>query len=261
VTSRETVTVAIDGSVAVVSLNRPDRHNAFTDEMDAAFFDALDELAGRDDVRAVVWRGEGKSFSSGRDTAELGQRSRGQSDYEFIAAGHARTRLLFTFPVPIVVALKGWVLGGSFERALLCDLRIAADDARMALPEVGHGVIPDSGGVARLFQMAGHGVAADLALTGRVIDADEALRHGIVSRVVSAGDLDTVALEIAGEIASRSPLAVQMTRGVLGSLATKEVEGGMHEELLAQTMLFGSEDYQELKAAKAEGREPKFRGR
>ena len=74
---------------------------------------------------------------------------------------------------------------GSFERALLCDIRIAADDARMALPEVGHGVIPDSGGTARLFQIAGHGVAADLALTGRVIDAEEALRHGIVSRVVA----------------------------------------------------------------------------
>jgi enoyl-CoA hydratase/carnithine racemase len=261
VTSNDTVTVAIDGSVAVVSLNRPDRHNAFTDEMDAAFFDALDALAVREDIRAVVWRGEGKSFSSGRDTAELGQRAKGQSDFEFIAQGHARTRLLFAFPVPIVVALKGWVLGGSFERALLCDLRVASDDARMALPEVGHGVIPDSGGVARLFQMAGHGVAGELALTGRIIDAEEALRHGIVSRVVASEELDAVALEVAGGIAERSPLAVKMARGVLGSLATDDVERGMHEELLAQTMLFGSEDYQELKAAKAEGREPKFRSR
>lgn len=256
-----TVTVSLEGPVAVVSLNRPDRHNAFNDEMDVAFFDALEELAMRTDLRVVIWRGEGKSFSSGRDTAELGQRAKGQSDYEFIAEGHARTRLLYTFPVPIVVALKGWVLGGSFERALLCDLRIASEDARMGLPEVQHGVIPDSGGVARLFQMAGHGVAADLALTGRVIDAEEALRHGIVSRVVALDDLDETALEIARGIAERSPLAVRSARGVLGSLATDEVERGMHEELLAQSLLFGSEDYAELKAARAEEREPKFRGR
>jgi enoyl-CoA hydratase/carnithine racemase len=257
----DTVQVSLEGPVAVVSLNRPDRHNAFNDEMDDEFFDVLERLAGRPDLRAVVWRGEGRSFSSGRDTAELGRREKGQSDYEFISAGHARTRLLFTFPVPIVVALKGWVLGGSFERALLCDLRIASDDAKMGLPEVQHGVIPDSGGVARLFQMAGHGVAADLALTGRVIDAEEAMRHGIVSRVVPTEQLDTVTLEIAEEIASRSPLAVRSARGVLGSLATDEVERGMHEELLAQSLLFGSEDYAELKAARAESREPKFRGR
>jgi enoyl-CoA hydratase/carnithine racemase len=257
----DTVTVTFDGGVGVVSLNRPDRHNAFNDEMDVAFFGALEALAQRDGLRALVWRGEGGSFSSGRDTAELGQRSKGQSDYDFIAEGHGRTRLLYTFPVPIVVALKGWVLGGSFERALLCDLRIAADDARMALPEVQHGVIPDSGGVARLFQMAGHGLAADLALTGRIIDAEEALRHGIVSRVVATEELDTVALEIAAEIASRSPLAVRMARGVLRALATEEVERGMHEELLAQSLLFGSQDYRELRAAKAEGRDPDFRGR
>jgi len=257
----ETVTVSIEGSVAIVSLNRPERHNAFNDEMDDTFFARLEELAARPDLRAVVWRGEGKSFSSGRDVAEFGQRSKGQSDYDFIAEGHAGTRLLYTFPVPIVVALKGWVLGGSFERALLCDLRIAAEDARMGLPEVQHAVIPDSGGVARLFQMAGHGLAADLALTGRIIDADEALRHGIVSRVVPTEDLDAAALEVARGIAERSPLAVRMARGVLSSLAQGDVENGMHEELLAQTLLFGSEDYAELKAAKAEGREPKFTGR
>ncbi|HJP65704.1 MAG TPA: enoyl-CoA hydratase/isomerase family protein, partial [Actinomycetota bacterium] len=186
---------------------------------------------------------------------------KGQSDYEFIAEGHARTRLLFTFPVPIVVALKGWVLGGSFERALLCDLRVAADDVRMSLPEVQYGVIPDSAGVARLFQMAGHGLAADLSLTGRVLGAEEALAHGIVSRVVPAHELDDAAMAMAREIASRSPLAVRMARGVLRTLATPEVERGLHEELLAQTVLFGSEDYAELKAARAEGREPKFKGR
>jgi enoyl-CoA hydratase/carnithine racemase len=257
----DTVKLDLDGSVAVVSLNRPDRHNAFNDEMDARFFDVLASVADRPDVRCVLWRGEGKSFSSGRDTKELGQRAKGESDLEFIEAGHIKTRLLWLMPVPIVVALKGWALGGSFERALLCDIRIAATDTKMALPEVGHGVIPDSGGTARLFQMAGHGFAADMALTGRVIGAEEALQHGIVSRVVAPEELDREAMAVAQEIARRSPLAVKFSRAVLSSLATREVEGSMHEEMLGQTVLFASEDYKELKAARAEGREPKFRGR
>ena len=257
----DTVKLELDGAVAIVSLNRPDRHNAFNDEMDTRFFEVLAELHERPDVRCVVLRGEGKSFSSGRDTKELGQRAKGESDLEFIEAGHLKTKMLWTMPSPIVVALKGWALGGSFERALLCDIRIASTDTKMALPEVGHGVIPDSGGTARLFQMAGHGFAADMALTGRVIAAEEALQHGIVSRVVAPEALDDEALALAQEISKRSPLAVKFSRAVLSSLATPEVERSMHEEMLGQTVLFASEDYKELKAARTEGREPKFRGR
>ncbi len=257
----ETVLLTFDGPVAVVTMNRPDRHNAFNDEMDLRFFEVLAEVRDRTDVRCVLWRGEGKSFSSGRDTKELGMRAKGESDLEFIEAGHIRTKLLWTMPVPIVAALKGWALGGSFERALLCDIRIASSDTKMALPEVGHGVIPDSGGTARIFQMAGHGLAADMALTGRVISAEEALQHGIVSRVVAPEALDDEALALAHEIAKRSPLAVKFSRAVLSGLATPEVERSMHEEMLGQTVVFGSEDYKELKAARTEGREPKFRGR
>ena len=259
--SAETVLLTVDDGVAVVSLNRPDRHNAFNDAMDARFFEVLAELRERDDVRCIVWRGEGKSFSSGRDTKELGTRAKGESDLEFIEIGHRKTTLLWEMPVPIIAALKGWALGGGFERALLCDIRIASSDTRMALPEVGHGVIPDSGGTARLFQMAGHGLAADMALTGRVVTADEALQHGIVSRVVDPEKLDEEALTMARAIASRSPLAVKFSRAILSSLATPDVEHSMDDEKMAQTVLFGSEDYAELKAARAEGREPKFRGR
>jgi enoyl-CoA hydratase len=259
--SEETVLLSIDDGVAVVSLNRPDRHNAFNDAMDARFFEVLAELRELDDVRCIVWRGEGKSFSSGRDTKELGTRAKGESDLEFIEAGHRKTTLLWEMPVPIVVALKGWALGGGFERALLCDIRVASSDTKMALPEVGHGVIPDSGGTARLFQMAGHGIAADMALTGRVIDAEEALRHGIVSRVVEPDKLDEEVLGIARAIADRSPLAVKFSKEVLSGLATPDVARSMHEEKIAQTVIFGSEDYRELKAARMEAREPKFRGR
>lgn len=230
---------SIDDGVAVVSYNRPEKHNAFNDAMDDCFFGLLADLCRRDDVRAMVLRGEGKSFSSGRDTTELGVRAEGVSDLDFIAQGHARTRLLWTAPFPIIVALKGWVIGGSFERALLCDIRIASPDAKMSLPEVAHGVIPDSGGTARLFQMAGHGLAADLALTGRVLPADEALRHGIVSRIVPLEELDATALEIARGIAERSLLAVRMAREVLQNIATPDVERSMHQEWISQTIVMG----------------------
>ena len=239
-----------DGPVAVVSLNRPHKHNAAGDTMDEQFFAAIAQLHADPTVRAVVWRGEGPSFSSGRDVAELGQRPPGVSDLEFIEHGHARTRQLLTMPAPIIVALKGWVIGGSFERALLCDLRVAADDARMRLPEVGHGVIPDSAGVARLFQMAGHGVASDLALTGRVMTADEALAHGVVSRVVPVDQLDDVVLEVANLIASRPPLAVKMARSIIAGLGTPTVLRTMHEEMLAQTVVMASDEYREARDAR-----------
>lgn len=247
------VLLEVDGPVAVVSLNRPERHNAANDAMDRALFAHLEELDAREEIRAIILRGEGRSFSSGRDLAELGKRDPGVSDLEFIARGHEKTKLLLTSRAPIVAALKGWVIGGSFERALLCDIRIAADDTRMALPEVRHGVIPDSGGVARLFQMAGHGLVSDLVLTGRTLDAEEALRHGIVSRVVPTEDLDEVALEMARDIASLPALAVRMARSTIASLGHPGVYATLHEEWLAQTAVMASDEYKAARDARLRG--------
>ena len=166
-----------------------------------------------------------------------------------------------SLPGPILVALKGWVIGGSFERALLCDVRVAGESARMRLPEIQHGVVPDSGGTARLFQMAGHGLVADLALTGRVLTAEEALRHGIVSRVVPGrearrdGDRAWRARSPRARAsrsrcscarcgASRTRGAALARRGGGGAVAGVRVAG-----------------LREFKAARAEKREPRYRGR
>jgi enoyl-CoA hydratase/carnithine racemase len=257
----DVIELEFDGPVAIMSNNRPEKHNAANDAMDARLWEILAELHEREGLRAVVWRGNGSSFSSGRDTTELGVRTEDISDLEFIERGHRGTRLFFTLPAPIVVALKGWVIGGSFERALLCDLRVAGESARMMLPEIRHGVVPDSGGTARLFQMAGHGLAADLALTGRTLGAEEALRHGIVSRVVPDEKLDETVLEIARAIAASPAFTVKMFRQTLSRLANPPVERCLAEEALAQSMVFASGDYAELKAARAEKREPRFRGR
>ena len=128
----DTILLEYDGPVAIVSNNRPEKHNAANDEMDARLWEILAELHRREGLRAVVWRGNGASFSSGRDTTELGVRKEDLSDLEFIERGHRGTQQFFTLPAPIVAALKGWVIGGSFERALLCDLRIAGESVEAA---------------------------------------------------------------------------------------------------------------------------------
>jgi enoyl-CoA hydratase/carnithine racemase len=257
----DTILLEYDGPVAIVSNNRPDKHNAANDEMDLRLWEVLAELHHRDGLRAVVWRGNGKSFSSGRDTTELGVRTEDISDLDFIERGHRGAHQFFTLKAPIVAALKGWVIGGSFERTLLCDMRVAGESAKMMLPEVKHGVVPDSGGTARLFQMAGHGLVADLALTGRVMTAQEALAHGVVSRVVPDEKLDETCLEIARAIASAPEFTVTMFRRTLSRMATPAVWSSMQEEALTQSMVFASRDYAEMRAARGEKRAPRYRGR
>lgn len=259
--SAELITLEYDGPVAILSNNRPDKHNAANDAMDTRLWEVLAELHHRAGLRAAIWRGNGKSFSSGRDTSELGVRSEDISDFDFIERGHAGTHQFFSLPCPMIAALKGWVIGGSFERALLCDMRIAGESTRMMLPEIRHGVVPDSGGTARLFQMAGHGLVADLALTGRAMDAEEALRHGVVSRVVPDAELDATALEIAHTIAKSPPFPVKLFRRTLGRMANTLVQASMAEESVAQSLVFASDDYAEMKTARAEERDPAFRNR
>ena len=215
---RDLVRLEVDGPVAVITNNRPERHNAMSDEMDRRLWEVLAEVHAIGALRAIVWRGEGRSFSSGRDTTQLGLRVEDISDLEFIDRGHRPTQMFLTMPCPIICALKGWVIGGAFERAMLCDIRVAAVGTRMMLPEVVHGVIPDLAGVARLFQMAGHGLAADLALTGRVFTVEEALTHGVVSRLVDESELDAVTMEMAHKIAQAPAFTVKMARRTLFSL-------------------------------------------
>jgi enoyl-CoA hydratase/carnithine racemase len=151
-------------------------------------------------------------------------------------------------------------MGGSFQRALLCDVRIAAEGARFRLPEVGHGVIPDTGGVGRLFQICGHGVVSDLVLTGRPMEVGEAYAHGIVSRIVPPDQLDSTAREMAEKIASSPAMTVKMARRVIRHLSEPEVRSSMADELIYQTFLMQSQDFAEFKAARLEGRPAHYTG-
>jgi enoyl-CoA hydratase len=256
----ERVHLTIDGAIATITNDNPDKHNAFDDEMDVELFDALTELTEHPEVRAVIWRGEGKSFSSGRDVGSIGNLKVELSHHELMRRGHRGIQQVWDLDAPIIVACKGWVMGGSFQRALLCDIRIAAEGTRFRLPEVTYGVIPDTGGVAVLYEMCGHGLVSDMVLTGRIVSAEEALAHGIVSRVVPADELDATVREIAEQIASSPAVTVKMAREVIRHLAQPQIRASMNDEVIYQTFISRSDDMAELRAARAEERDPHYTG-
>jgi enoyl-CoA hydratase/carnithine racemase len=255
-----TVRLEIDGSIGTITNDNPDKHNAFDDDMDAQLFDILGELKGRSDVRAVIWRGEGKSFSSGRDVGSIGTLQVPMSHHELMRRGHGGIQQLWELDQVFIVACKGWVMGGSFQRALLCDIRVAAEGTRFRLPETTYGVIPDTGGVAVLHEMCGPGVVSDLVLTGRVLSAEDALDHGIVSRVVPEDELDSTVREMADQIAAAPAVTIKMAREVIRHLALPQIRSSMADEMIYQTFINKSDDMAELRAARAEDRAPRFTG-
>jgi enoyl-CoA hydratase len=255
-----TVRLDVDGPIATITNDNQEKHNAFDDDRDVQLFDILDQLAQRRDVRAVIWRGEGKSFSSGRDVGSIGNLKVPLSHHELMRRGHRGIQRVWDIDAPVIVACKGWVMGGSFQRALLCDIRVAAEGTRFRLPEVTYGVIPDTGGVAVLYEMCGHGLVSDMVMTGRILSAEEALAHGVVSRVVADHDLDAVAREMAEQIAAAPAVTVKMAREVIRHLAQPQIRASMNDEMIYQTFVNRSDDLAEMRAARTEERPPKYTG-
>jgi len=254
------VHLEIDGAIATITNDHDEKHNAFDDDMDLELFDILGELKARPEVRAVIWRGEGRSFSSGRDVGSIGTIKVELSHHELMRRGHRGIQQVWDIDAPILVACKGWVMGGSFQRALLCDVRIAAEGTRFRLPELTHGVIPDTGGIAVLHAMCGPGVVSDLVLTGRVMPVEEALAHGVVSRVVPADELDATVREAAEQIAKAPAVSVKLARMVIGHLSRPAIRASMDDEMIYQTTVSRSDDTAELRAARAEDRDPRYTG-
>lgn len=254
------VRLSIEGPIATITNDNPDKHNAFDDDMDQRLFELLGELKQRTDIRAVIWRGEGKSFSSGRDVGSIGTQKTELSHHELMRRGHRGIQQLWEIDAPVIVACKGWVMGGSFQRALLCDIRVAAVGTRFRLPEVTYGVIPDTGGVAVLHEMCGPGVVSDMVLTGRVLSAEEALTHGVVSRIVAEDELDATVREIAEQIAAAPAVTVKMAREVIRHLAQPQIRSSMLDEMIYQTFINRSDDVAEMRAARADERDPRYTG-
>ncbi|MGD9792745.1 MAG: enoyl-CoA hydratase/isomerase family protein [Acidimicrobiia bacterium] len=248
-------------NVAVITLNRPQRHNAFNDTMSEELRFHIREADAHRDVRAILLRGEGPSFCSGRDTALLGARHGGETDFEFVRRSQQTRTILLDSPRPVIVAMKGHTYGGGLEVALAGDVRIAATTLSCGFPESVHGLVVDTGGSALATALIGPARAKYLLMTGDRIDAHTALSWGLVEFVVEPEELEERAWGIASRLARMSPLAVQMSKQLVDNQWDAHVRSALRSELMAQTALFTSQDRVELKAARAEGRDPHFEGR
>lgn len=275
--SQELIHYRKEGRVAFISLDRGERHNALNPYMMRRLSEIWRDLDLERDVRVAILHGEGPSFCSGMDlkqtTPGFGYRSDCQADIDgmelekarrFEARVGERRRFNYvpspTFSKPVVAAVHGRVSGGGMELALSSDIRIAAEGTIFALPEVTRGVVPASGGMVLLPRIIGAGRAMELLLTGDIVNAQEALRLGLVNKVVPRDELINGAIAMATRIANNAPLAVQAIKEtVVRAMGLTVAEGLAVSEQQAR-VLVGSADYQEGVLAFREKRAPQFRG-
>lgn len=249
--------------VALLTLDNPQLRNAMSDEMTASWSAAVAELAADRSVRAVVVTGEGSAFCSGGNTSWIASEPDATVD-------RLRSRMLpfyrawlsiRSLEVPTIAAVNGAAIGAGLCLALACDLRYAATGAKLGVPFVKLGMHAGMGGTHLLPEVVGDAHARDLLLTGRVVDAEEALRIGLVSRVLEpAGFLDDV-LEIAAGVARNAPIATKLTKLALLDGGHADIESALQWEAMAQPITLATEDLHEGIRASREKRPPDFRGR
>jgi enoyl-CoA hydratase/carnithine racemase len=244
------------GPIAIVTINRPERLNALNSAVVAEIGQVLDDLDHQADLRAVVLTGAGeRAFIAGGDVAEMHALTLAAAN-RFVYAGQALTRRMERLSAPIIAAVNGFALGGGTELALACDLRIASESAVFGLPEVSLGLLAGWGGTQRLLRTVGRSMASELILTGRHIAADEALRIGLVSRVVPRAELLPTALSLADAIAANSPAAVRQSKKVLHQGADVGLDQALTIEAEAWLFLIAHPDRVEGTAAFLEKRKP-----
>jgi enoyl-CoA hydratase len=256
--SYETVIVETDGAVGIIRLNRPKALNALSRQLIADLNAALDAFEADAAIGAIVLTGSEKAFAAGADIKEM--QGLGYVDV-FLDDFVARWERLAATRKPVVAAVSGFALGGGCELALMCDLVIAADNARFGQPEITLGLIPGAGGTQRLARAIGKAKTMDMVLTGRMIDAVEAERIGLVSRVVPAAELVETAVAAAGKIAGLSRPSVLMAKEAVNRAFESPLSEGIRTERRLFHSLFATEDAREGMAAFLDKRTPAFRNR
>ena len=252
--------VEIDGPVATLTLDRPEALNALTVAVKVALRDALEAIAADRTVRAVILTGAGRGFCAGQDLAERDLPDAAPPDVELRERYNPIIRVLRSMGQPVIAAVNGVAAGAGASLAFACDLRIAATDARFVLAFGRIGLVPDSGATWFLPRLVGAARAAEIALVGDPIPAEEALRIGLVSSVVPADDLMTEARSLAGLLAARAPLALALTKSALERAATIDLETALEGEAKLQGIAGASADHAEGLAAFRAKRAPRFTG-
>jgi enoyl-CoA hydratase/carnithine racemase len=241
------MTREVRDGVGILSFNKPEVHNAMDDEGIAEIYDHFMWAKTNRDVRVVVLRGEGKSFHTGRDTRKMGERPPGVTHYEFMKSGQRNISTLLDMGKPTIAAVQGNALGGGAEFALVCDMRVAADDLKMSLPEVKFGLAVDQGGSAMAWSLIGPSRTKWMLMTGDPVDAKLALDWGLVDFVAPRAELDAKTMEIATKIAKNSYRAVLAAKELVDELWQDDIRAAIRREFTNQMALFGSEEFAELR--------------
>lgn len=244
--------------VALVRLNRPEARNALSVPLRQELAEAFTALAADPAIRVAVLTGDARAFAAGADLAEMAE-----MDVQGAMARPvpALSAPIEKFPKPLVAAIEGFCLGGGLEIALMADILVAADGAKLGLPEIRVGVLPGNGGTQRLPRLVGRPAAMLMLLTGEPVDAARALAMGLVSEVTPQGQALARALEIAGRIAAMPPIAALLIKELVTQGAEASLPAAQSMERRAMALLFATEDRQEGVAAFLEKRQPAFRGR
>ena len=251
------IDVTRDGPIANVVFERPGALNALAPDDLPRFAVALREAG--EGARVVVVRGAGGAFSAGDDLKETADLSPEQ--WRVVVEGfHELTRVALALDVPLICAIDGVCVGGAFEFACSCDLRVASTRSRLGCPEVGIGLVVSNAATVLLPRLCGAGFTSELMLTGRLIDAEEALAHGVVNAVVGPEEIEARARALAEEIAARAPLAVRATKRLLVDALGDAVEQAMARETEALVALCETADMREGFAAFREKRPASFSG-
>lgn len=257
----ENIAVELDGAVAIVTLDRPSVLNALNAPLLSELSAALVELERDEQARAVVIVGAGvKAFAAGADIGELNALPGAFQGAEKARIGQAITLQIERMKKPVIMAVNGFALGGGCELAMAGDIRIASENARFGQPEVNLGLMPGYGGSQRTTRLVGKGMAMYLCLTGDIIDAQEALRIGLVQKVVAQDALLDEAKKIAQTIASKASLAIEACKRAINGGAHLPIADGLELEALEFGTLVGTADFKEGTSAFLEKRKPQWKG-
>ncbi|HEX4158736.1 MAG TPA: enoyl-CoA hydratase [Rhizomicrobium sp.] len=255
----QNVLVKTEGAVAIITLNRPKALNALNSELLRELVEALEAIDADDNLHAIVLTGSDRAFAAGADIKEMAAKSyMDMYKANFFASAADR---ITAIRKPIIAAVAGYALGGGCELAMLCDFILAADNAIFGQPEINLGVMPGIGGTQRLTRFVGKSKAMEMCLTGRNMDAGEAERTGLVSRIVPLADLLSEATKAAEKIAAQSVPIVMMTKETINRAYETTLAEGIRFERRVFHAMFATEDQKEGMEAFAGKRKPEFKNR
>lgn len=256
----KTIILEKKDGIAYLTLNRPEVFNAMSEQMISEFGHAIAELHEDETVKVVIITGAGKAFQSGADIEELSR----MNPIQILRWNQGVVEnfdALEKMRQPVIAAINGFALGGGLELALACTIRTASEKARMGLPEVKLGIIPGAGGTQRLPRLVGKGIAAEIILTGEIIDAQEAFRIGLVNKVVPPDELMKTSEELAKKIIANGPVAVSLAKDAIEVGKNLPLDAAIQYAQKNCITCFATEDMKEGTAAFLEKREATFKGR